>query len=161
MVLAQIPPLFVVTSKYVHGIFTPWPSVLDFWKKKKKSILKLIFAGYTGCKNSVQNRVKIQFVNLIFPTWFFKNQVQMDRSLGLHRLFQMRMIRSFSPSFFKTSFLMGNLEKSGKSLKFHKHVVQYHELLPKHHLVPHHKSSKMQYKVQTSSCTTTNIPMTL
>jgi hypothetical protein len=37
-------------------------------KKKKKSILKLIFAGYTGCKNSVQNRVKIQFVNLIFPT---------------------------------------------------------------------------------------------
>jgi hypothetical protein len=39
-----------------------------FFEKKKKSILKLIFAGYTGCKNSVQNRVKIQFVNLIFPT---------------------------------------------------------------------------------------------
>ena len=77
---------------------TPYWSALAFWKIKfekssstnwicnmQKSISKLIFAGYTGSKNPVRNRLKIQFVeldfsNLIFPTWCFKNQVQMDRA---------------------------------------------------------------------------------
>ena len=58
---------------------TPYWSVLDFWKIKlekssstdclfslQKSISKLIFAGYTGSKNPVQNRLKIQFVILFF-----------------------------------------------------------------------------------------------
>ena len=77
----------------------PYPSVLDFWKSKfekssmtnwifnlQKSISKLIFAGYTGSKNPVRNRLKVQsveldFSNLIFPTLFFENQVQMDRAI--------------------------------------------------------------------------------
>ena len=32
----------------------------------KKPISKLIFAGYTGSKNAVQNRLKTQFVKLDF-----------------------------------------------------------------------------------------------
>ena len=32
----------------------------------QKSISKLIFAGYTGSKNPVRNRLKIQFVELDF-----------------------------------------------------------------------------------------------
>ena len=50
----------------------PVRTVLDFWKiKLQKSISKLIFAGYTGSKNPVWNRLKIQFIevdiyNLIF-----------------------------------------------------------------------------------------------
>ena len=63
---------------FLVGINTPYPSVLDFWKIKFenqvrqtgfltcKSISKWIFAGYTGGKNSVQNRPKIQFVGLDF-----------------------------------------------------------------------------------------------
>ena len=34
--------------------------------RQQKSISKLIFAGYTGCKNQVWNRLKIQFVELDF-----------------------------------------------------------------------------------------------
>ena len=45
--------------------------------------MKLIFAGYTGSKNPVQNRLKIQFVEHDFPTWFFKNRVQMDNAYDL------------------------------------------------------------------------------
>ena len=41
---------------------------LDFW-----SILNLIFAGYTGSKNQVRNRVKIQFVELDFLNLIFQN----------------------------------------------------------------------------------------
>ena len=63
---------------------TPYPSVLDFWKIKfekssltnsifnlKKSISKLIFAGYTGSENPVRNRLKIQFVKLDFSKLIF------------------------------------------------------------------------------------------
>ena len=72
---------------------TPYPSVLYFWKitfeksssmnwifNLKKWISKLIFAGYTGSKNLVWKWLKIEFVKLDFPTWFFKKQVQMDRT---------------------------------------------------------------------------------
>ena len=64
---------------------TPYPSVLDFWKIKfekssstnwifnlQKSISKLIFAGYTGSKNPVRNRLKIQFVELDFSKLIFQ-----------------------------------------------------------------------------------------
>jgi hypothetical protein len=37
---------------------------LDF--SLQKSILKFIFAGYTGSKNQVRNRLKIHFVELDF-----------------------------------------------------------------------------------------------
>ena len=56
-----------------------YPSVLDFlknqvWKIKigfLTLILKLIFAGYTGSKNPVRNRLKIQFVELDFSNLIF------------------------------------------------------------------------------------------
>ena len=38
----------------------------------QKSISKLIFAGYIGCKNPVRNRLKIQFVKLDFFNLFFQ-----------------------------------------------------------------------------------------
>jgi hypothetical protein len=44
----------------------------------QKSILKLIFAGYTVSKNPAFNRINIQFVELDFS----KNQVQMNSALG-------------------------------------------------------------------------------
>ena len=37
----------------------------------QKSISKLIFAGYTGSKNPVRNRLKIQFVQLDFSRLIF------------------------------------------------------------------------------------------
>ena len=38
----------------------------------QKSISKLIFAGYTGSKNPVRNRLKIQFVKLDFSKLIFQ-----------------------------------------------------------------------------------------
>jgi hypothetical protein len=38
----------------------------------QKSILKLIFAGYTGSKNPVRNRLKIQFFELDFSNLIFQ-----------------------------------------------------------------------------------------
>jgi hypothetical protein len=38
----------------------------------QKSISKLIFAGYTGSKNPVRNRLKIQFVELDFSKLIFQ-----------------------------------------------------------------------------------------
>ena len=38
----------------------------------QKSISKLIFAGYTGSKNPIWNRLKIQFVELDFSKLFFQ-----------------------------------------------------------------------------------------
>ena len=64
---------------------TPCWSVLEFGKIKlekssstnwifslQKSISKLIFAGYTGSKNQVWNRLKIQFVELDFSKLIFQ-----------------------------------------------------------------------------------------
>ena len=69
----------------VQTCLTPCWSVLEFWKIKlekssstnwifnlQKSISKLIFAGYTGSKNPVQNRLKIQFVDLDFSKLIFQ-----------------------------------------------------------------------------------------
>ena len=63
---------------------TPYLSVLD-WKIKfekssstnwifnlQKLISKLIFAGYTGSKNPVRNRPKIQFVELDFSNLIYQ-----------------------------------------------------------------------------------------
>ena len=38
----------------------------------QKSISKLIFAGYTGSKNQVRNRLRIQFVELDFSKLIFQ-----------------------------------------------------------------------------------------
>ena len=76
-------------------ILAPCWSVLEFWKIKldkssstnwifslQKSILKMIFAGYTGSKNPVWNRLKIQFIKLDFSKLiFFRNQVQINRGI--------------------------------------------------------------------------------
>ena len=55
----KIPFLFPLS-------FSPYWSLLDFWKIKLDEldslfILNLNFAGYTGSKNQVQNRLKIKF----------------------------------------------------------------------------------------------------
>ena len=47
----------------------------------QKSISKLIFAGYTGSKNQVRNRLKIQFVELDFSKLIFQKS-SMYRSTG-------------------------------------------------------------------------------
>ena len=64
---------------------SPCWSVLDFWKinfekssltnwsfSPKKSISEFIFAGYTGSKNSIWNRLKIQFIELDFSKLIFQ-----------------------------------------------------------------------------------------
>ena len=61
--------------------FSPYPSALDFWKIKfekssstnwifnlQKLISKLIFAGYTGSKNPIRNRLKFLIIS---PTFTF------------------------------------------------------------------------------------------
>ena len=78
---------FFVTLFYTFTaiILTPCWSVLEFWKIKlekssspnwifslQKTISKLIFAGYTVCKFSVWNRLKIQFVELDFSNLIFQ-----------------------------------------------------------------------------------------
>ena len=63
----------------------PCLSVFEIWKIKlensssmnwifrlQKPISKLIFAGYTGSKNPVRNRLKIQFVKLDFSKLIFQ-----------------------------------------------------------------------------------------
>ena len=93
---------FIITQFLLpkwHSWQSPYPSVLDFWKiKLEKSsstnwIFKTnwIFTVCVACKNQFRNwfcRLKIQFSssNLIFQTWFFKNQVQMDRAFVLKLL---------------------------------------------------------------------------
>ena len=100
-------------QKYVSGL-TPCLSVCTwFWKNQfgksnsanwifslQKSILKSIFEGYTGSKNPVRNRLKIQFVELIFPNWFFQNHVQINRGwlwlLVYQNAWKFEMQNSFS-----------------------------------------------------------------
>ena len=68
----------MVNTKHETTLSPCW-SVLKFWKinlekssstnwnfSLQKSISKLIFAGYTGSKNQVQNRLKIHFIELDF-----------------------------------------------------------------------------------------------
>ena len=53
----------------------------------QESISKLIFAGYTGSKNPVRNRLKIQFVKLDFSKLIFQksstDQQGMNAELNL------------------------------------------------------------------------------
>ena len=45
--------------------------------------MKLIFAGYTGSKNSVWNRLKIQFVELDFSNLIFQKSSTDRKRVGL------------------------------------------------------------------------------
>ena len=78
---------------------TPYRSVLDFWKIKfekssstnwifnlQKLISKLIFAGYTGSRNPVRNRLKIQFVNFDFPKLIFQKSSTDQQGIGLSNM---------------------------------------------------------------------------
>ena len=79
-----------------------WPlrgwSVLEFWTIKleksssmnwifslQKSISKLIFAGYTGSKNPVGNRLKIQFIELVFSKLIFQKSSTDQQGVKLLR----------------------------------------------------------------------------
>ena len=81
--------------KYQLCRHSPYPSVLDFWKFKfkklsltnwifnlQKAISKLIFAGYTGSKNPVRNRLKIQFVELDFSKLIFQKSNTDQQGIG-------------------------------------------------------------------------------
>ena len=62
-----------------------WSVYLSFEKSSCKNqvrqtgFTKLVFAGYPGSKNQVWNRLKIQFVELIFPNWIFRYQIHIDQ----------------------------------------------------------------------------------
>ena len=42
----------------------------------------MIFAGYTGNKNAVRNRLKSSSSNLNFPNWFLRNQGEINRGIA-------------------------------------------------------------------------------
>ena len=52
----------------------------------QKSISKLIFVGYTGSKNPVQNRLKIQFVKLDFSKLIFQKSSMCRKIDILHEI---------------------------------------------------------------------------
>ena len=52
----------------------------------QKSISKLIFAGYTGSKNRVPNRLKIQFVELVFFKLIFQES-SADQQGDSHKIY--------------------------------------------------------------------------
>ena len=51
----------------------------------QNSISKLIFAGYTGSKNPVQNRLKQQFVELDFSKLIFQKSSRDQQGASLNR----------------------------------------------------------------------------
>ena len=78
-----------------------------FWNSKKsdytwtRSIPLLICTNQvrqTGSKNPVQNRLKSSSSNLIFPNWFFLNQVQISRGNVLHKMYDSLSIGIKSPN---------------------------------------------------------------
>ena len=71
-------PLLICTWFLKNQVGTIKFEELDFQHAK---ISKLIFAGNTGSKNPVRNRLKLQFIELDFSKLFFKNQVQINRGI--------------------------------------------------------------------------------
>ena len=70
---------------------------LDFYClcSLQKSILKLIFTGYTGSKNQVGNRLKIQFVELDFSKLIFqKSSTDQQGDFSVRGYFAPQIIRS-------------------------------------------------------------------
>ena len=56
----------------ITKIFFLYPKLSNWIFNLQKSISELIFAGYTGSKNPVRNRQKIQFVELDFSNLIFQ-----------------------------------------------------------------------------------------
>ena len=77
ILLIQIQVTILLSGTDVRNEIHLRPIHLYLIFEKSSRISKLIFAG---SKNPVGNRLKIQFVKLDFPTWSFKNLVQMDRT---------------------------------------------------------------------------------
>ena len=75
----EIPPvdLYLIFEK---SSLTNWIFSLQ------KSISKLIFAGYTGSKNPVPNRLKIQFVRLDFSKLIFQKSSTDQQRVTVHGL---------------------------------------------------------------------------
>ena len=63
--------VILYTPIHMYFIFEKSSSTNWFFNLQK-SISKLIFAGYTGSKNPVRNRLKIQFVELDFSKLIFQ-----------------------------------------------------------------------------------------
>ena len=88
MPMSLYPPVYLhlifEISSVTRFFFNFEISSLKNWKINL--ISKLIFAGYTGSKNQVRTRQKIEFVSksIFFqvcnklPNWHFKNQAQID-----------------------------------------------------------------------------------
>ena len=96
-------------GKELSILLTPCWSVLEFWKIKlekssstnwifslQKSISKLIFAGYTGSKNPVRNRLKIQFVELDFSKLIFQKSSTDQQGASIHLNNRITYITLFS-----------------------------------------------------------------
>ena len=115
-----------------HMNLSPCWSVREFWKSKlenssstnwifsqQKSILKLIFAGYTGSKNPVRNRLKIQFIELDFSKLIFQKsstnqqeefvltEGQFWEKTALHEILQTYSINTNSPTYTFWSWKLG------------------------------------------------------
>ena len=73
-----LPPLLMCTWFLKNRVWKIKLDELDFL-----SISNLTFTACVACKIRVQNRQKIKFIQLDFLTWFFKNQVQINRGLVL------------------------------------------------------------------------------
>ena len=58
---------------------------MAFWRIRKfcqHLLNKKLPLGYTGSKNPVWSWIKFSSSNLLFPNWFFRNQVQINRGLA-------------------------------------------------------------------------------
>ena len=71
ILLAKPTDLVALRSIHLYLIFekSNW---MNWIFNLQKSIPKLIIAGYTGSKNPVRNRLKIQFVELNFSNLIFQ-----------------------------------------------------------------------------------------
>jgi hypothetical protein len=81
----------------------------------QKSISKLIFAGYTGSKNPVRNRLKIQFVDLDFSKLIF-SEIKYRSTGSLMPIKKHKLQNEFHASSSRSLFVKKNhtLEKGKK-----------------------------------------------
>ena len=71
--------LYLISEKSIWKNQVQWTGILVYFKLNfyclcslQKSISKLILASYTGSKNQVWNRLKIQFIELDFSKLIFQ-----------------------------------------------------------------------------------------
>ena len=70
----------ISNNLFLRSSLTPYPSLLDFWKIKfEKSMFEELDFWPAKLNFEIDFcRLKIHFIKL--QTWFFKNQVEMDRA---------------------------------------------------------------------------------